>query len=148
MIISRQISEIYTTPTNIHITIKHKTTTKTTPDKKPGRREVFYSPLLYLCKINQTYQRQPPLQTKLSKNTNMDEITEEIKNLEEQISKNPANDTLHYRLGNAYRKTGNWKEAIKSYIAATEINPASPAAEAYKSIMDILEFYNKDMYNP
>lgn len=78
----------------------------------------------------------------------MDEIAEEIKNLEEQISKNPGDDTLHYKLGNAYRKTGNWKAAIKSYLTASEINPASPAAEACKSIMDILEFYNRDLYNP
>lgn len=78
----------------------------------------------------------------------MDEIAEEIKKLESQIKEHPEDDTLHYKLGNAYRKTGNWKEAIKSYLTATELNPASPAAEAYKSIMDILEFYNRDLYNP
>lgn len=77
-----------------------------------------------------------------------DNIAEEIKRLEEQIKAAPDDDTLHYRLGNAYRKKGNWKEAIKCYLAARELNPASPAAEAYKSIMEILEFHNKDLYNP
>ncbi|MBO8438201.1 MAG: tetratricopeptide repeat protein [Bacteroidetes bacterium] len=78
----------------------------------------------------------------------MNEIDEEIKILEEQIKKTPSDDTLHYKLGNLHRKTGNWKAAIKCYLTASELNPASPAAEACKSIMDILEFYNKDLYNP
>lgn len=53
-----------------------------------------------------------------------------------------------YRQGNDYRKQGRWHDAINCYIAATEIDPDSPAAEAKKMLDDILEFYNKDAYNP
>lgn len=56
-------------------------------------------------------------------------------------------DEAFYLLGNAYRKAGNWKEAIQNYMEATELNPESPAAEARRMMNDILDFYDKNMYN-
>lgn len=52
-----------------------------------------------------------------------------------------------YLLGNAYRKQGDWQGALNSYQEAISRNPESPAVEARNMIMDILNFYNKDMYN-
>lgn len=57
------------------------------------------------------------------------------------------NDEPYYLLGNAYRKQGNWQLALNNYLEAMERNPESPAVQAYKMAMDILNFYNKDMYN-
>lgn len=54
----------------------------------------------------------------------------------------------YYMQGNQYRKTGNWQEAINSYIAAIELDPGSPAVEAKAMLDDILNFYHKDSYNP
>lgn len=54
----------------------------------------------------------------------------------------------YYRLGNSYRKEGNWQEALNNYIAAIELDPESPAVEAKKMLDDILNYYCKDMYNP
>ena len=56
-------------------------------------------------------------------------------------------DEAYYLLGNAYRKQGNWQQALNNYRYALDINPHSPAAQAHRIVMDILEFYNKDMYN-
>ena len=56
-------------------------------------------------------------------------------------------DTLFYLLGNAHRKKGNWQMAINNYLEAVNLNPESPAARALEIANDILEFYNKDMYN-
>ena len=42
----------------------------------------------------------------------------------------------------------NWRLALNSYSEAMELNPASPAKDAYDSVMEILEFYNHDLYNP
>lgn len=53
-----------------------------------------------------------------------------------------------YRQGNDYRRQGRWHDAINCYIAATDLDPNSPAAEAKKMLDEILEFYNKDAYNP
>lgn len=55
---------------------------------------------------------------------------------------------LHYLLGNAWRKKGNWQRAIQEYNEAVSLDPDSPAAEALILANDILAFYNKDLYNP
>ena len=58
-----------------------------------------------------------------------------------------CDDEPYYLLGNAYRKAGNWQMALNNYLEAISRNPDSPAVTAQKMLMDILEFYNKDMYN-
>lgn len=58
-----------------------------------------------------------------------------------------CNDEAYYLLGNAYRKKGDWQKALNNYLEAIERNPESPAVHAQKMLMDILNFYNKDMYN-
>ena len=59
----------------------------------------------------------------------------------------PQKDQLYYLLGNAYRKQGNWQQALNNYQYAIDINAESPAVEARSVLMNILEFFNKDMYN-
>lgn len=54
----------------------------------------------------------------------------------------------YYKLGNKFRKEGNWQEAINNYIMAVELDPQSSAVEAKKMLDDILDYYCKDMYNP
>lgn len=56
-------------------------------------------------------------------------------------------DTLFYLLGNAWRKKGNWQMAMNNYHEAVSINPESPARHALDIANEILDFYNKDMYN-
>lgn len=56
-------------------------------------------------------------------------------------------DEIHYILGNVYRKQGNFQMALNNYLEAISINPESPALHAREMLMDILNFYNKDMYN-
>ncbi|MDR0895869.1 MAG: tetratricopeptide repeat protein [Prevotellaceae bacterium] len=60
----------------------------------------------------------------------------------------PPLDEAYYLRGNAYRKQGNWQQALNNYQHAIEINPQSPADQARRMVMDILNFYNKDIYNP
>jgi len=59
----------------------------------------------------------------------------------------PHKDQAYYLRGNAYRKLGNWKLAVDNYLSAIELNPESPALQAKNQVMDILNFYNKDMFN-
>lgn len=56
-------------------------------------------------------------------------------------------DELFYLLGNAWRKKGNWQMAMNNYHEAVAINPESPARHALDIANEILDFYNKDMYN-
>lgn len=59
----------------------------------------------------------------------------------------PCNDEAYFELGNAYRKTENFQQALNSYAEALEINPESPARQTYEMVIRILDFYNKDMFN-
>lgn len=78
------------------------------------------------------------------------QVDEAIKLLSEGI------DALHddqraqayYLLGNAYGKLGDWRNAISNYCHSTELAPDGPAAEAYRRAIEILDFYNHDLYNP
>ena len=56
-------------------------------------------------------------------------------------------DELFYLLGNAWRKKGNWQMAMNNYLEAVHLNPKSPAQQALDIANEILDFYNKDMYN-
>lgn len=58
-----------------------------------------------------------------------------------------ADDQPFYLLGNAYRKQGNWQQALNQYLEAIDRNPDSPARHARDMLMDILNFYHKDMFN-
>ncbi len=71
-----------------------------------------------------------------------------IDQLNQLLSQKPENaDYIYYLRGNAFRKQGNWQGALNDYQEAIDLNPDSPAADARKMVMDILEFYNKDMFN-
>lgn len=54
----------------------------------------------------------------------------------------------YYKLGNDYRRHGDWQHALDNYMEAIALDPDSPAVEAKKMLEDILNFYNKDAYNP
>ena len=43
------------------------------------------------------------------------------------------------------RATGS--KRLNNYRYAIDLNPDSPARQAYNMVMDILNFYHKDMYN-
>lgn len=53
-----------------------------------------------------------------------------------------------YQKGNEYRRQSDWKHSIDCYLEAIELDPDSPAVEAKRMLDDILNFYNKDAYNP
>lgn len=53
-----------------------------------------------------------------------------------------------YRLGNEHRRKGDWQHAIDCYMEAIALDPNSPAVEAKEMLDNILDFYDKDSYNP
>ena len=77
-----------------------------------------------------------------------DDLDVIISELERYTQDNKSDDFAFFRLGNAYRKAGDMPNAIRCYLSAVEINPQSPAKEAHRMLMDILEFRNTDLYNP
>ena len=76
------------------------------------------------------------------------EVEQAIRQLDAMIeTDSPDKDAAYYLRGNAYRKQGNWQQALNNYQSAIDLNPDTPAVEARRMVMDILEFFHKDMYN-
>lgn len=88
-------------------------------------------------------------QNESSKMAQERQIAQDIERLNKLISATSSpDDQLYYRLGNAYRKRGDFTQAMNCYLEAMAINPDSPAVEAHRMLSDIIEFYHKDYYNP
>lgn len=74
-----------------------------------------------------------------------------VKALSEYIESNPnaadLDEALTYR-GMKYWGMQKRSLAINDYLAAIKLNPQSKAVQALKAANDILDYYNKDLYNP
>jgi Tetratricopeptide repeat. len=57
-------------------------------------------------------------------------------------------DEEEYRLGLECRKHGDWQSAMNHFLEAISINPDSPARGALEMVSRILNYRNKDIYNP
>ena len=77
----------------------------------------------------------------------VDTAIKQLDQLLQDSSVEKEKDTLYYLRGNAYRKKGDWKRALDNYQYAIEINRTVPAVQAWKMVIDILNFYHKDMFN-
>ena len=53
-----------------------------------------------------------------------------------------------YQEGLAHAHRSEWGAAATCFKRACAIDPDSPAVEAKSMLEDILNFYNKDAYNP
>lgn len=51
-------------------------------------------------------------------------------------------------LGDAYWKRQDWKQCLDNYAEAIRMNPESQAVAKREMVMQIINFYNKDMLNP
>ena len=84
----------------------------------------------------------------IKKLINEGNVEQAIRLLDEMLQTDfPGKDEAYYLRGNAYRKQGDWQQALNNYRRAIDLNPKSPARHARQMAMDILNFYNKDMYN-
>ncbi|MCM1152987.1 MAG: hypothetical protein NC328_04985 [Muribaculum sp.] len=73
---------------------------------------------------------------------------EGISLLNEYINQNPNDDEALTLRGLKQWSLGNRSEAINDYLAALKINPESKSKMAIKTAYEILNYYNKDLYNP
>lgn len=72
---------------------------------------------------------------------------EKIDYLQSILLETPLSDEAYFLLGNAYRKQEKMGEAMNAFLSAIEINPESPAKQAYEMLAEIMKFYHKDRYN-
>lgn len=76
---------------------------------------------------------------------NRDVLIQELSTL---ISSNPTNDEAYLQRGLLHWRAGQRAKAINDYNQALRINPDSEARLVLKATYDILNFYNKDLFNP
>ena len=75
-------------------------------------------------------------------------IQEAITSILARLMKAPTDDHLHYLMGNAYRRLGDWQHALESYAEAIALNPLSPARKAKEMADNILSYRCKELLNP
>lgn len=68
--------------------------------------------------------------------------------LSDYINNHPDDDEAFTLRGMKHWGAGKRSLAINDYLTAIEINPHSRAAAALQAANEILDFRNKDLYNP
>lgn len=76
------------------------------------------------------------------------DIAAELSRLTAEIAENQEDDNLYYLRGRLYWRLGQKSLAISDYECAVALNSGSPASAALKIARDVMDFYNKDLYNP
>lgn len=71
-----------------------------------------------------------------------------VEYLTEFIADNPSDTDALTMRGIRYWSLGKRAEAINDYLAAIKIDPECSAKQALQATNDILDYYNKDLYNP
>lgn len=71
-----------------------------------------------------------------------------VEQLNRYIAEHPESDEALTMRGMKYWAMSRRSEAINDYLAAIRLNPQSRAVQALKATNEILDYYNKDLYNP
>lgn len=67
--------------------------------------------------------------------------------IDSELQKNPNSAMLYYLRGQIHMKRSEWSKAMTDFLQAEDIDPKSPARQCREMLCDIMNFYNKDMYN-
>lgn len=87
----------------------------------------------------------------------MEELKEKIRGMEAEealawldsyIDGHPEDDRAYFLRGLKRWGAGRRGEAMTDYLAAVRLNPESPAQGALTACHEILDYRNKDLYNP
>lgn len=71
-----------------------------------------------------------------------------IKELTAYIESCPGDAQGYVQRGMVYWSMGERAKTINDYLAALKIDPECQAKQALKAVYSILDYYNKDLYNP
>ncbi|MDO4336113.1 MAG: hypothetical protein Q4C37_09870 [Bacteroidales bacterium] len=71
-----------------------------------------------------------------------------MKILSKHLAAHPDDEDALIERGRLYWSLNRRSEAINDYLAARRLNPEGKADQLLKATYEILDFYNKDLYNP
>lgn len=77
-----------------------------------------------------------------------EEAAARLRSLDERIAADGGDEDALIERGRLYWAVGMRGEAISDYLAAQKINPSGKATQLLKATYAILDFYNKDLFNP
>ena len=77
-----------------------------------------------------------------------EESAARLRDLSGRIASDGGDEEAFIERGRLYWALGMRSEAIGDYLAAQRINPSGKATQLLKATYEILDFYNKDLYNP
>ncbi len=77
-----------------------------------------------------------------------DETAARLRSLDERLAADGSDEDALIERGRLYWALGRRSEAIGDYLAAQKVNPTGKATQLLKATYEILDFYNKDLYNP
>jgi tetratricopeptide (TPR) repeat protein len=80
--------------------------------------------------------------------TEGEEYAKAMQEIDTLLSSDDKNDMAWYLKGNIFKKQEQWQDAINCYTQAISLNPKNPATTMRRICIDILNFYDKTMYNP
>ena len=76
------------------------------------------------------------------------ETSARLEALDERLAADANDEEALIERGRLYWALGMRGAAISDYLAARKINPDGKATQLLKATYEILDFYNKDLYNP
>lgn len=76
------------------------------------------------------------------------QMKERLKLLSRHLAAHPDDEDALIERGRLHWALNRRSEAINDYLAARRLNPAGKADQLLKATYEILDFYNKDLYNP
>ncbi len=79
---------------------------------------------------------------------NLPDTDKAIEALSEYIAEHPDAEEAYILRGMRYWSMSKRSQAITDYLAAIRLNPESKAKVLLQSANTILDFYDKDLYNP
>lgn len=84
----------------------------------------------------------------MEKENEPEDITAKLQSLSERLEQCGEDQDSLIERGRLYWALGKRSDAINDYLAAQRLNPEGKAKELLKATYEILNFYNKDLYNP
>lgn len=76
------------------------------------------------------------------------DTNERINILTKHLLSHPDDEDALIERGRLYWALNRRSDAINDYLAANKLNPEGRAGQLLKATYDILDYYNKDLYNP
>lgn len=89
-----------------------------------------------------------PVYTRIKRKTDEGDVAGALLLVNEALATNGEEAYLLYLKGKIHLKTGDWREATHCFLHSKALDENGPAGEAIELVRNIMEFYNKDLYNP